>query len=347
MKATNRHDLVKAIAFLVSLFCIFVLFSCDPQDEPVPVVKTTKASVKIGIAENVKISSAKLTGVVVFKEEGTRLAFEYQTTNTAWLTKVLSIKFSSKDSVKVTCDLSDLQANTVYSFRLRAVSVAGDTVSTISTFKTYAVSDFDGNLYHTITIGTQTWLQENLKTTHFANGDAIPNVNDATAWSNLTTPAYCYYNNDAKNGEVYGALYNWYVGHDPRGLIIGYHVPTEKEFLAPAYFLAGNPADIALAYNPSLYDVTAMMMESGNAHWSKPKFPGTNTSGFTAVANGFFGKDSSSNKFEFMSLMEYATWWNNEEFNSYGISTVINSFGTLDSGNCYNKNVGLGIRLVK
>jgi len=84
----------------------------------------------------------------------------------------------------------------------------------ITHFKTCAVSDFDGNAYRIVTIGNQVWLQENFKGTHFANGDPIPNVTDQSAWDAMTTPAYCWYNNDPKIGEVYGGLYNWYVASD-------------------------------------------------------------------------------------------------------------------------------------
>ncbi len=337
MKAIRNFGILKAIAFITT---VFFLISCDPKDEPIPVVKTTKSSVRIGIAQDVKLSSAKLTAVVVPNEDNTSVAFEYQTTNSTWSTKVLPTKFSGKDSIKVTFDLSDLQLNTVYSFRLRAINVAGDTVSTISTFKTYAVSDYDGNLYHTITIGTQTWLQENLKTTHFANGDVIPNVKDATAWSNLTTPAYCYYNNDAKNGEVYGALYTWYVGHDPRGLILGWKTPGQGDYLILRDFLGGT-------YSP--YAVSGpKVMETGNDHWTRPARTATNESGFTAIGNGAFGQDPVSNKFVFMNFKDCAVWWTYDEASPWGVIAEIDQANCwFSSGACHSKTLGAGLRLIK
>ena len=71
-------------------------------------------------------------------------------------------------------------------------------------------TDIDGNVYHTVTIGTQVWMVENLKTTRYNDGSPIPLVTDSSYWSNLTTPGYCWYNNDTTNKNTYGALYNWY-----------------------------------------------------------------------------------------------------------------------------------------
>jgi uncharacterized protein (TIGR02145 family) len=72
------------------------------------------------------------------------------------------------------------------------------------------VTDIDGNIYNTVTIGTQVWMKENLKTTKYNDGTAMPNVTDNSAWAALTTGAYCDYNNTPSNSTTYGRLYNWY-----------------------------------------------------------------------------------------------------------------------------------------
>jgi len=98
------------------------------------------------------------------------------------------------------------------------------------------ITDGDGNIYTTITIGTQTWLKENLKTTKYNDGTAITNVTDDTKWASLTTAAYCWYdNNSAKYKATYGALYNWYAvdkaSNGNKNICpVGYHVPTKAEY---------------------------------------------------------------------------------------------------------------------
>lgn len=92
------------------------------------------------------------------------------------------------------------------------------------------MTDQDGNTYKTITIGSQTWMAENLRVTHFRNGDPIPNVTDNDTWHNLTSSAYCWYNNDISNKDIYGALYNWYAVTDSRNIApAGWHVPTSDD----------------------------------------------------------------------------------------------------------------------
>jgi len=100
--------------------------------------------------------------------------------------------------------------------------------------------DYDGNAYPTFTIGTQTWMAENLRLTHYRNGEAIPKVTDNAAWAALTTGAYCWYNNDQTTNARYGVLYNWYTASDSRGLCPqGWHVPTDAEWTTLTTYLCG------------------------------------------------------------------------------------------------------------
>ena len=137
------------------------------------------------------------------------------------------------------------------------------------------VTDIDGNVYHTVTIGTQTWLVENLKTTKYRNGDAIQNVTDANDWTNLSTGAWCYYNNDNLNNTTYGKLYNYYAVADSRNICpVGYHVPSTAEWQVLVDFLGG--ASIG----------GGKLKETGTTHWQTPNADATDTYGFKSLPGG-------------------------------------------------------------
>jgi hypothetical protein len=87
-----------------------------------------------------------------------------------------------------------------------------------------------GDSIETVVIGTQEWTKKNLNVSKYKNGDIIPEVKNPEEWASLTTGAWCYCNNNIKNGAIYGKLYNWYAVNDPRGLAPeGFHIPTETE----------------------------------------------------------------------------------------------------------------------
>ncbi len=93
------------------------------------------------------------------------------------------------------------------------------------------VTDIDGNEYETVKIGDQWWMAENLKVTHYRNGDPIPHVTDGTEWSNLSSGAYCEHGNSSDNVATYGLLYNWYAVDDSRNIAPeGWHVPSDAEW---------------------------------------------------------------------------------------------------------------------
>lgn len=102
------------------------------------------------------------------------------------------------------------------------------------------ITDVDGNEYKTVKVGTEIWMAENLKVTHYRNGDSIPNVIDATTWSGLKTGAWCEYDNDHSNGEKYGKLYNFFALSDKRNISPkGWHVATNAEWEKLKNYLAG------------------------------------------------------------------------------------------------------------
>jgi len=158
----------------------------------------------------------------------------------------------------------------------------------LSGLKAQVIKDIDGNVYHTVTIGTQVWMVENLKVTHYRNGDPIPNVIDSMAWRNLTSGAYCDYDNNSDNSIIFGKLYNWHAVQDIRNIApIGWHVPTDAEWMTLTTCLGGDSI------------AGGKLKEIGTIHWPSPNLRATNESGFTALPckyrkgdTGTFGYDS-------------------------------------------------------
>ncbi|MEA4935104.1 MAG: fibrobacter succinogenes major paralogous domain-containing protein [Paludibacter sp.] len=139
-----------------------------------------------------------------------------------------------------------------------------------------SVTDIDGNVYSTVTIGTQTWMAENLKTTHYRNGDPIPNVTGDSQWGNLYSGAYCWYDNNIANKDIYGALYNGYAVKDSRNIAPqGWHVPTKEEWITLINYLGGDSV------------AGGKLKQKGTAYWDSPNTGASNSSEFNALPGGY------------------------------------------------------------
>ncbi|HZK93941.1 MAG TPA: fibrobacter succinogenes major paralogous domain-containing protein [Prolixibacteraceae bacterium] len=169
------------------------------------------------------------------------------------------------------------------------------------------VTDIDGNVYKTVTIGTQVWMAENLKTTKYRNGDPIPNITDATAWTNLTTGAYCNNNNDANYATTYGRLYNWYAVNDIRNIApAGWHIPTKAEWTTLTTYLGGQGV------------AGIKLKESGTMHWINTNTDVTNESGFAALPGGMrcYNSYIITPIYKFQTPGSDGLWWSSSEFNT-------------------------------
>lgn len=194
--------------------------------------------------------------------------------------------------------------------------------------------DYDGNPYTPVTIGTQVWLMENLKTTHFMNGVPIPNTIDSLAWATLgTAPGRCYYNNDsASMDSLYGALYNWHVVKDTSKVCpIGYHIPSDGEWTILENFLGG--AGVA----------GGKLKEAGTLHWTSPNTGANNSSGFTGLPGGMRGMNH-----VFTTLHENGLWWTSTQQSSANAYSRYLWYmnGGVDR-NPTPKFLGLSIRCIK
>lgn len=144
-------------------------------------------------------------------------------------------------------NIAGLSVYTKYYVRAYATNSVGTTYGDEYGFFTDheygTLKDIDGNIYRTIQIGTQTWMADNLKTTHYRNGDRIPYVSANTDSSRtLKSGLYNWYNDDSvKYKNQYGALYNWYAVMDDRNLCPdGYHIPSANDWTTLIDFLGGS-----------------------------------------------------------------------------------------------------------
>jgi uncharacterized protein (TIGR02145 family) len=199
-----------------------------------------------------------------------------------------------------------------------------------------SVTDIDGNVYKTVKIGSQIWMAENLKVTHYRNGEDIPNVAEGAAWLDLSKGAYCNYSDNVANVATYGRLYNWYAVVDCRSIApIGWHVPTDIEWQMLIDYLGGEAV------------AGGKMKEAGTTRWWGAIIPdtgATNESGFTALPGGCRGNEG-----YFKNLGDSAAFWASTESNR---CCAWNRFLSSDHPRVnryhgYYKEAGFSVRCVK
>lgn len=165
------------------------------------------------------------------------------------------------------------------------------------------VVDYDGNIYNTVTIGSQTWMKENLKVTHYLNGTAIPNVSNTNTWKTMTSGAYCYFDNTIANGSTYGLLYNWYAATDTNKICpLGWHIPSDTDWNILTHFLDASVDTTAIGWSGT--DIGGQLKETGTVLWNSPNTGATNSSGFSALPGGYRNLYGS-----FMYIKSYGYWW--------------------------------------
>lgn len=199
-------------------------------------------------------------------------------------------------------------------------------------FEFVACKDADNNNYAVVQIGKQIWMAENLKTTKYRNGDPITNVADNVAWSNLSTEAYCDYNNDSDLGSIYGKLYNWYsVSNTLNFCPEGWHVPTSAEWKTLTDTLSGE----SIAGDK--------LKETCAEYWISNVQGSANETGFTGLPGGTRGFDGIFNYVSFL-----GSWWTSSESPPYYAATRSMYYGNTKVDNYYSsKKCGFSIRCVK
>jgi uncharacterized protein (TIGR02145 family) len=170
------------------------------------------------------------------------------------------------------------------------------------------IMDADGNIYHTVYIGTQIWMAENLKTTKFNDSSKIALVTSNNTWITTKSPAYCWYNNDTANKALYGALYNWYAVGTKKLCLSGWHVPDHDEYKALEIYLGMTQ----IQADTWGWRGTDQGTKLKNTYGWKDGGNGTNSSRFSALAGGYRWAETGA----FFDLGMLSYWWTSSENNA-------------------------------
>jgi uncharacterized protein (TIGR02145 family) len=246
-------------------------------------------------------------------------------------------KNKSLKGIKSLKDLSYMPGDTlkltgvsgIYSTVFMLVPTQSQTV----TFNFIKCTDVDNNNYAVVQIGTQTWMEENLKTTMYDDGSPIPNVTDRSTWAGLSTPGYCWFDNDASSYKsTYGALYNWFAVNTGKLCPAGWHVPDTAEWNKLFNFLGGSLV------------AGGKIKETCSTYWASPNIGASNSSGLTCLPGGI----RSDTFGDFGCFGRCCSWWSaTENTDMYACHNTLNSDSQNTGIYCGYKKGGYPVRCLK
>lgn len=254
-----------------------------------------------------------------------------------------------------TAELTNLEVSTTYYVRAFATNNIGTTYGNEQNFTIGAIggdgvslTDTDGNVYNTVWIGTQCWMTRNLATTRYNDGDTIPNVTDNTTWANLTTPGYCWYNNDeSTHKEPYGALYNFYAVETGKLCPNGWHVATDDDWKTLEIYIGMQPEEADNTGARGSNEAEKLKADFAGHIYDNSLFwngnvGGTNDYGFTALPGG-----NRNDLGEFDHKIQFGHWWTITETDNKAYNRSIRYYFNTISRYEYFKMFGLSVRCVK
>ena len=347
------------------LFCAFVLFllpSCNSTveiSEQIPVVTTGKIS-------NVTSSSATCEGSISYKGLDAIIARGVCKSTNSVPTIKNDTTLNGNALGSFTGSIINMSAGTTYYVRAYATTSNGTyygDVLQITTEKdtslpdpilnpnlTYGtMTDIEGNVYHTITIGSQTWMAENLIVTKYRNGESIPSVTTNANWNALTSGAQCAYNNNLEINSIrkFGRLYNFYAVSDTRNLApTGWHIATDAEWTTLISYVStnlGTSSSVAKA-QAAASDWTESSLADAIGYLDQNTYTLlNNSSGFGALPSGIRGDYGAFNY-----VTDYCGWWtSNANDNTTAWFRSMSYYSATTGKNSYNKHYGLSVRCVK
>lgn len=303
------------------------ILACQLSFKPV----SSFRAATIGVSA-LKKTTATLHATVRTTIQSTTMVFEYGISASYGQTvSVITSIIPGANPNIVSASVSGLLPGTVHHYRIKASNSSETFYGKDLTFRTYnteTVQDIDGNDYNTVTIGSNVWMAENLKVTKFNDGESISLITDGTAWGELTSPAYCWYDNDAvtfKNN--YGALYNWYTVSKGNLCPAGWHIPTIQEWNTFTNNLGQNAG--------------GKLKESGTDHWITFDKYATNESGFSALPGGW-----RTDYDTFSGFGDMAYWWLNSADNPLSAWYAVIFYNTA-TPSIMLKEYGCSVRCVR
>jgi uncharacterized protein (TIGR02145 family) len=327
-----KNAFKKSGIIIISL-SIILIYSCKKDKPTPPIITTVDVS---AITQTTAVSGGNITS-----DGGDSVTVR----GVCWSTNpnpIFNDNHTSDGSSigSFVSNITGLTATTTYYVRAYATNSAGISYGKELTFTTSAttlsVTDIDLNVYNTVTIGTQTWIVENLKTTKYNDNTEIPLITDNNAWAALTSPGYSWYYNETSYKNNFGALYNWYtVDSSSNGgknvCPVGWHVPTVAEWATLTTFLGGENV------------AGGKLKEIGSTIWTNPNMGANNETGFSALPGG------SRDLYGFFNgIGTYGIWWAVTDVDpTFALRIYMDSdVGSAESGTGY-KHGGFSIRCLK
>jgi uncharacterized protein (TIGR02145 family) len=332
-EGTTYHFRVKAVNSLGTTNSSDMTFTTLGA---VPTASTTAITI-------ITTTGATVNGIVNANYLSTTVSFEYGLT-IGYGSTVTATPNTVTGNTYVSASISGLTVGTNYHYRVVSTNSLGTTNGNDMTFTTApaTVNDVDGNTYNVVAIGAQVWIKENLNTTKYNDGTAIPNVTDNTAWTVLTTGAYSDYSNNPANSTIYGRLYNWYAVDNNAATKLAsnsgknvcptsWHVPTNTEWTTLTTYLGE-------------YVAGSKLKETGTTHWTSPNTGATNETGFTALPGGVRGNNDGA----YNNIGSNGFWWSSTEYSSaLAWFSNMSFYFTNVNRNNNNKQYGFSVRCVR
>ena len=266
-------------------------------------------------------------------------------------------------AVLIIASLGILQAQTDTMYlHLKGGTIAAFPVKNIDSIVFYTavdttpkpLTDIDGNVYRIVTIGSQTWMKDNLRTTKYRNGDTIGTTDPATkSISSEISPKYQWsYDGNESNVDVYGRLYTWHTMSDSRNVCpMGWHVPADSDWVKMFTFLhdsgyvydGSSPANINYSITKSMAAKSGWSASSGVGNPGNTDYPDyIDKSGFSALPGGYRNVTG-----DFSSILEDARWWSSTEVGALEGRMYIIYFNDSDLKTySAHKNAGMYIRCI-